>query len=301
MNQFFNYSFLMGLNYSEVSMKLKMNISGHTHVFEISGERLSLIFDPPIKFGDKNNPVNVNIPGVFIVTRGNGAPLFALEPINATENLRTVTAEQLYRRKIQWFEPSADNYRKLIWINPDVDISGSDSARAFKHFQWSEIIDFSIIDRLSISFSSRLSGDWKASDRGGSGYLLVLVDGEPYWADAIGQIPFAVDTFRGALEKSGDPESAIAKTVDTGIAYGDGNPLIPSADLTNEYDNYMVLRGALWASENFQLTKNKRTIEGNIGSREIEQTMTIYNFSSHRRLKNFINAEDLAKYGAWLK
>lgn len=103
------------------------------------------------------------------------------------------------------------------------------------------------------------------------------------------------------VERSGDPESAIAKTVETGISYCDGNPLIPSADLTNEYDNYMVLRGALWASENFQLTKQKRIIERNIGTREIEQVMTIYKFASDRRLKGPVDAEALAEYGAWLE
>lgn len=96
-------------------------------------------------------------------------------------------------------------------------------------------------------------------------------------------------------------ESAVVKTVDTGIAYGDGNPLMPHHDSTNEYDNYMVLRGALWASENFQLSKSRRAIEGNIGGRVLEQMTSVYDASSDRRLKDSIDSKSLAKYGVWLR
>lgn len=249
----------------------------------------------------KNNSLIIYVPSVWLITRKNGTPLFGLEPSGPDEDFQSITADLLYDKKIQWFDPAADNYRKLLWVHPDATTVGAEPAQAFKHFQWSDIIDFSIVDRLSLSFSSRLSGDWKASYLGGDGYLMVLVDGEPYWTDAIGQIPFAVDTYRDYLEKSGDVDKAIAETVNTGIAYGDGNPLMPRADMTNEYDNYMILRGALWAAENFKLSKQKRTIEGNIGGRTYEPTVTVYEPSSDQRLKYPVDAEALAKYRVWLR
>ena len=44
-------------------------------------------------------------------------------------------------------------------------------------------------------------GDWKKSSKGADGYLLVTVGEKSYWADAIGQIPFAVDTMRLYIKK----------------------------------------------------------------------------------------------------
>lgn len=266
----------------------------------INGEN-SLAYESTDLHEGENNNLIVHAPSVWLITRKNGVPLFGLEPAGPNEDFNTITAELLYERKIQWFDPSADNYRKLLWVHSDAIIVGTEPAQAFKHFQWSDIIDFSIVDRFSISFSSRLSGDWKASALGGDGYLMVLIDGQPYWADAIGQIPFAVDTYRHHLEKSGDVEKSIAETIKTGIAYGDGNPLVPRADLTNEYDNYMILRGALWASENFKLSKQNRTIEGNIGGRTYELTTSIYAPFSDQRLKDPIDTGSITKYGLWLK
>jgi hypothetical protein len=282
-------------------MKLSLNLNGVQHGFEISGRRVALVFDPPKSLGDSRDRVMVEIPSIWFVTRKDGTVLFALKAASAAENLTAVTADDLYRRKIQWFEPLADNYRELIWVSPDVAVKGSKAAGAFKSFSWSEIVEFSVVDRMSLSFSSRLSGDWKASAQGGSGYLMVVVDGRPYWADAIGQIPFAVDTYRMYLEKEGLADNAIHSTVRAGMAYGDGNPLVPVKDMTNEYDNYMVLRGALWASANFWLSERRQTVEGLVGGRTLETRTAVFELSSMQRLQDSVRESDLAKYGAWLK
>lgn len=278
-----------------------MRINSKDYKLQTDDGKNSLVYHPSDWHLGENNKKIIYAPSTWLITRKNGSPLFALEPAGPDEDFKAITADTLYSKKIQWFDPSADHYRKLLWVHSDAPTSGTQAAQAFKHFQWSDIIDFSVVDRLSISFSSRLSGDWKASREGADGFLLVLVEGIPYWSDAIGQIPFAVDTYRHHLERLGDVNRAIRATVETGITYGDGNPLIPNADQTNEYDNYMVLRGALWAAENFQLSKQKRVVEGNIGGRTLEQTLTIYNPSSDSKLRTPVDVETLVKYGAWLK
>lgn len=69
----------------------------------------------------------------------------------------------------------------------------------------------------------------------------------PYWTDAVGQIPFAVDTYRD--------KQSITKTVQVGIEWGDGT-WAGDADYSNEYDNYFVLRGAIYASKNSHIKQN---------------------------------------------
>jgi len=38
----------------------------------------------------------------------------------------------------------------------------------------------------------------------------------------------------------------------TGIQFGDGMPIGAKVDEKNEYDNFIILRAALWASEKLQ-------------------------------------------------
>ena len=132
-----------------------------------------------------------------------GCPLFALEPTEADENkFDIMTAQYLYdEHAVQWFEPLADKYRRLIWINPRCLETGTEEYEACKHFTWQDIIDFALINRPSIAYAKYASGDWKFVADGADKYLLVMVGNKPYWADAIGQIPFAVDTMRLYLEK----------------------------------------------------------------------------------------------------
>ena len=132
-----------------------------------------------------------------------GCPLFALEPTEADENkFDIMTAQYLYdEHAVQWFEPLADKYRRLVWVNPRCLEIGTEEYGAYKHFTWQDIIDFALINRPSNAYEKYASGDWKFVADGADKYLLVIVGNKPYWADAIGQIPFAVDTMRLYLEK----------------------------------------------------------------------------------------------------
>lgn len=223
------------------------------------------------------------IPNIIIVTRKNGVPLFALEPDrNDINQFEIVTAQQMYNdKKIQWFEPLANNYRKLIWVNEKTLVPNSDVFDAYKHFTWNQIIQFSLIDRMSVSYAGGLSGDWKQVSMGAEGYLIVTVNGRPFWADAIGQLPFTIDTMRKYIMKfNGDYEKAISETIITGIKHGDGGVFFPKEDKTNNYDNYMILRGCLWSKSKFtyvtrgrekhELIENKENFE-NILDSEIKK------------------------------
>ena len=149
-----------------------------------------------------------------------------------------MTAQKLHDEfRYQWYEPLADNYRELLYVNE------ADYAKpAYKILSLADIAKFSLVDRPSYSFYKNMEGDWKQNPKGGAGYLLVLISGIPYWTDAVDQIPFAVDTYRS--------KQSITKTVQTGIEWGT-ETLTGNVDYSNEYDNYFVLRRVLFTSKSF--------------------------------------------------
>ena len=51
----------------------------------------------------------------------------------------------------------------------------------FKHFSWDDIISFSEIDRPMWHYHKGGNGDWKAEGKPANGYLLVEIEGIPYW------------------------------------------------------------------------------------------------------------------------
>ncbi|GFM70551.1 hypothetical protein [Pseudomonas capsici] len=283
-------------------METTIIIDGVAHVFETSDGKTELKIKSETTPSEDQKPQKLLVPDIWLVTRGNGVPLFALKPAPSDVQFRILTADKLYEAKRQWFEPLADNYRKMVWINPDSLSVGSEAYKAYKHFTWAQIINFAIVDRVSLSFMPTMSGDWKHSPEGGSGFILVMIEGEPYWADGVGQIPFATDTYRLYLEETKQQEASILKTVETGMKYGDGLPIFPKADFSNEYDNYMVLRGALWASENFDIHVEKEMVfAGRMGFRERTITKTLYRNGSNQKLKSPITPDSVAKYGVWKK
>ncbi len=177
------------------------------------------------------------------VTTSNGKYLFKLD--DGKTKLKTMTAIQVYNQGSQWFEVEADNYMPLIDQADDLLTNSS-----LKHFTWNQISTFSEEDRWMSSYFQGGSGDWKALEEGGDEYFLITVDGKPYWADAIGQIPFAVDYFTDVYEDNGDKELSIKLTLQKGKEYGDGK-LFGKTDNSNNYDNYFLLRGAKWASKRY--------------------------------------------------
>lgn len=199
-----------------------------------------------------NNPVRMvdpdgRSPKDIIVTAKDGTKLFTLN--DGKKAITTMTATQLYKRGIQWFEPLADNYMPLK------SIAVGSSSDKLKHFSSKDILDFSSEDRWMSSYRQGGSGDWKASEEGADGYLLVTVDNMPYWADAIGQIPFAVDLATDKIEDGKSGYQAIRETIQKGKEYGSGEIIGGEADNSNRYDNYMILRGAANGANGRNITK----------------------------------------------
>ena len=178
------------------------------------------------------------------VTTKSGEFLFSLD--DGKKEKSTLTVKQLYDKGIQWFEPQADNYQKLIKLSDTLTKS-----KSLLHFTWDDIANFSEIDRWMSSYRQGGSGDWKKSKEGADGYLLVSVDGYPYWPDAIGQIPFAVNYYTDVRTKYNNNTTAILKTVEKGMEYGEGFLVGGTPDYSNTYDNYFLLRGAYWASQRY--------------------------------------------------
>ncbi|CAD6175615.1 Uncharacterised protein [Escherichia coli] len=229
-----------------------------------------------------STPHDIKVPNVLIITRKNGDVLFVLRGAEKDE-FSILTAQTLYDNfQYQWFEPLADNYRELLFVN-DADYA----KEAYKIFTWDDIAKFSLVDRPSYSFYKNMEGDWKQNPEGGAGYLLVLISDIPYWTDAVGQIPFAVDTYRST--------QSITKTVQIGIEWGAGT-LTGEVDYSNEYDNYFVLRGALFASKNF--TYKVTSTGKSYPAVEVEE---ISNSVKAEMLSSPIKTSELEKYGIWKK
>ena len=181
------------------------------------------------------------------VLNSKGAYLFTLD--NHQYNRTKITAKKLYSQGVQWFESTADNYMQLLSVNADIRNSES-----FKHFSWQDIINFAETDRNMLSYRSHGSGDWKAKGKPGDGYLLVEVEGIPYWTDAIGQIPFALNDYRNYYKNSFDSEFAAISTIADGAQFANGsllNIIFPSYDYSNTYDNAMIRRAVNWAKQRY--------------------------------------------------
>lgn len=221
-------------------------IDGQRYVWAPNGQRM-LASEVNITHEKLKDPVDMKSPKFWAVTRQNGELLFVLrktEEDKKKSNKVVVTALELNRMKIQWFEPLADQYRELLWVNT------KDYVRdAYRWVTWQDVVDFSLVDRFPIEFASGEPGDWKTSEDGANGFILVMVDEKPYWADAVGQIPYAIDTYR--MLRFVKPVSGIGMVVATGTVQDIKNFFTGKSDTSNEYDNYFILRGALYAKRTF--------------------------------------------------
>lgn len=204
-------------------METIIEISGAPYNFITENGTTRLRFDSQTTASDDTACQTLVIPEIWLITRSNGVPLFALEPELCDKPFRILTATQLYAEKIQWFEPLADFYRNCLWVNPISSVEGSAAYGAFKHHSWQSIINFAIVDRPALMFHRGMPGDWKKQKTGGDEYLLCLVEGAPYWTDALGQIPYAVDTFRLYWQQTNDRDWSMRKTGATGLEWANGN------------------------------------------------------------------------------
>ena len=89
---------------------------------------------------------------------------------------------------------------------------------------------------------------------------MVEIEGVPYWTDAIGQIPFALNEYKNVFERSKNSEIVAGETIDIGKKFGDGslmNIIFPSPDYSNGYDNAMIVRAVNWAKKRYRLTPTR--------------------------------------------
>jgi hypothetical protein len=264
------------INIAEVSDEIKKSVKWKTL---INGETDDLTIDGKAVTGDKikfkvpadwigetvtlmpylnkwteNISWKAIVDGGLIVTTDGGKELFRLD--GSSRNLSgKITVRELYKIEgINWFEPDSDNYIPLLSIASDIT-----SRAELKHFTWEQVVEFAEINRPMIAYHSKVGKvfgtDWKTSERGADGYPLVTIDGIPYWADAIGQIPFAVDYYTDLLERTGNEALAEKKTIEIGKLCGGGT--FGSEDRTNSYDNAMIKRAIDWCKKRYAIGKKR--------------------------------------------
>lgn len=270
--------------------KISIEVDGKSYLIVTKNGKTELGIKGNATLEKDEEAHKIYVPNILIITRKNADVLFVLRG-GEKDSFRIMTAQDLYDNfKYQWFEPLADNYRELLYVN-EADYA----KKAYKIFTWSDIAKFSLIDRPSYSFYKNMEGDWKQNPEGGAGYLLVLISGIPYWTDAVGQIPFAFDTYRSNCRSNYRSDQSILKAVQTGIEWGAGT-ITGEVDYSNEYDNYFVLRGALFASKNF---KYKVESTGKSYPAVIVEETNLN--ANPEILGEHINNGELEKYGIWKK
>lgn len=192
-----------------------------------------------------------------------GIYLFSIERKDRTET-RLSTKELYDIGGIQWFESSAENYHKLVDVNPDLKDKEKCEKLGVLYFTWRDIVEFAhenngdlhwydILFMTSMSnklnYARNMPYDWKQSPKGARGFILISMEGIPYWADAVGQIPFAIDVYRAFYRQYGNVQKARNGTIKLGYLFANGTPM--NADNSNSYDNAMILRGINWAEKRY--------------------------------------------------
>ena len=205
----------------------------HTRNQYLASNDDSLAYE--VAFGEKADTIQIfNKEGIY---------LFNIERKDRTET-RLSTKELYDIGGIQWFESSADNYHKLIDVNPDLqDKEKCEGIKDHKglgilYFTWRDIVEFvdsmapniefsdknkdeKLINYATIYFGGK-KGDWKKAENGAKGYRLVSMEGIPYWADAVGQLPYAINIYRGFLQLTHNKAKAKNATINMGYAFHRG-------------------------------------------------------------------------------
>lgn len=166
-----------------------------------------------VVFGDKANTIQIfNKEEIY---------LFSIERKDRTETRLSV--KELYNVDgIQWFESGADNYHRLIDVNPDLKDKEKCEKLGVLYFTWRDIVEFAEVDRMSISYGKWGSGNWKKAEEGARGHILVSMEGIPYWADAVGQIPYAINAYKAFYSLTNNHTSAKNAVVNIGYIFSKG-------------------------------------------------------------------------------
>ena len=205
-----------------------------------------------------NNPIWFSDPllDTIIVNDKGGNSLMRLD--DGKDKLSSLTTQQLYKKGTQWFEPEGKNYMKALWVNPDIG-----KMDGVKHFSSDDLVNYADNHQNLIGYASNgWWNDWKSNKQGADGFLLSTVSGKPYWSDAVGQIPFAINAMRSSSGLATDyptsKEQAVQSVVSLGQRFGGG--LFGSSDKSKSYDNLMLLRGALYGAQRFTVLRTTRSI-----------------------------------------
>ncbi len=91
------------------------------------------------------------------------------------------------------------------------------------------------------------------------GYLLVSMEGIPYWADTVEQIPFVIDTYKMFYRQYGNKQKARNGVIKLGNIFADGTIL--NLDYSNSYDSAMILRRLQYRTHSSDLSNNEPTID----------------------------------------
>lgn len=164
--------------------KIKIEVDGRSYLIVTKNEKTELGVKGKTTPEKDTLEHVVDLPNILIVTRKNAEVLFVLRG-GEVDSFKILTAQELYDEcKYQWFEPLADDYRELIYVNKLDEVKD-----AYRVFTWGEIERFAIVPRASIMFYNKLSGDWKHNPDGGKDYLLALMNEIPYWLMLWGRYP----------------------------------------------------------------------------------------------------------------
>lgn len=278
-----------------------IKIDNKEYVFVTENGKTELRISAQTSSVEDKKSLEKSVPNAWFVTRKTGELLFAIRPRTGDRIFKILTGDRLYKEyQSQWFEPLADNYQEILWVHPDSAVKGTAQFDAYKHFNWSNIVEFYRQQSfVATSFLQNGSGDWKKSEQGASGYLMCFIDGMPYWADAVGQIPFSIFAYRNECTKSVDTDHNICETVLWGMHFGSGHLsefISDSSDHSDTYDNYFVLRGAVWASKNYKLSIGQGVNSYAAVSINIQDSMY-----DPQTLASSINVTQREKYGLWTK
>ena len=117
-------------------------------------------------------------------------------------------------------------------MNPDLKDKEKCEGLGVLYFTWRDIVEFAealyqpVKNRFDlmdfVKYFSGNSGDWKAVDNGAKSYRLVSMEGIPYWADAVGQIPFAINTYKAFYSFANNHTSAKNAVVNIGYIFSKG-------------------------------------------------------------------------------